>query len=193
MRVVFLMRRLQNLLTQYTCLMKGYVLSKFYAGIGSRQTPKEILELMALIGARLEKMGWTLRSGGANGADSAFATHPLPENMEVYLPWSGFNNIQSNLVGASPRAMEIAEGLHPAWNMCSQGAKKLHGRNVHQVLGKDIDPKTYSSFVICWTPNGAEVGGTATAIRLAKQVGIRVLNLANLDDLNHVIASLDIK
>ncbi len=164
---------------------------KFYAGIGSRKTPKDMLDLMTIISTKLEDKGWTLRSGGADGADSAFALGA--NDKEVYIPWSGFNNISSDLVGASAKAFSIAESLHPAWNRCSQGAKKLHARNVHQVLGEDIDPKTYSSFVICWTPNGQDVGGTATAIKLARQVGIRVFNLANLDDLNRIVASLDIK
>lgn len=156
---------------------------KFYAGIGSRQTPQHILELMTIIGTKLRDQGWTLRSGGANGADTAFTLGIDRKDTEIYLPWNGFNDCSSDFIGASPQAMEIAERLHPAWGRCSQGAKKLHGRNVHQILGKDIDPKTYSSFVICWTPNGADVGGTATAIKLARQVGIRVINLAIPKDL----------
>lgn len=166
---------------------------KTYAGIGSRQTPKEILELMTIIGVKLRDKGYILRSGGANGADTAFTLGIERKDTEIFLPWNGFNDSSSNFVGASDEAMRIAKSIHPAWDKCSQGAKKLHGRNVHQVLGKDINPKTYSHFVICWTPDGKDVGGTATAIKLARQANIRVLNLANLDDLNHVIATLDIK
>lgn len=43
-----------------------------YAGIGSRQTPDDILELMHRIGSTLAINGFTLRSGGAVGADTAF-------------------------------------------------------------------------------------------------------------------------
>ena len=43
-----------------------------YAGIGSRETPKEILKEMTKIGQELESKGYTLRSGGAIGADKAF-------------------------------------------------------------------------------------------------------------------------
>jgi tRNA A37 N6-isopentenylltransferase MiaA len=32
--------------------------------------------------------------------------------------------------------------------------------------------------VICWTPGGKTVGGTATAIRLAERNQIEVINLA---------------
>lgn len=148
---------------------------------------------MAIIGLKLKEKGYILRSGGADGADTAFTKNLENEDMQIFLPWNGFNGHQSNFVGATQRAYEIAEWIHPAWNRCSQGARKLHARNVHQVYGWDIDPKTYSQFVICWTPRGEDVGGTATAIKLARHVGIKVLNLANLDDLNRIVASLDIK
>ena len=47
-------------------------MSKIYTGIGSRNTPKEVLELMKTIGKYLGCLGYELRSGGADGADSAF-------------------------------------------------------------------------------------------------------------------------
>ena len=45
---------------------------KFYAGIGSRETPVNILYMMKKLARALGKSDWTLRSGGAKGADSAF-------------------------------------------------------------------------------------------------------------------------
>lgn len=47
-------------------------MSKIYTGIGSRETPPDILELMTKIARFMFKQGFTLRSGGADGADSAF-------------------------------------------------------------------------------------------------------------------------
>lgn len=46
--------------------------SMTYAGIGSRNTPEPVLALMQRCATRLEVLGYTLRSGGANGADSSF-------------------------------------------------------------------------------------------------------------------------
>ena len=154
---------------------------KYYAGIGSRQTPPDILDLMGKVAIKLRDDGWILRSGGADGADTAFAQQLERTDVEVFIPWRGFNGIDSDLIGATNRALQIAEANHPAWNRCSQGARKLHARNVHQVYGWDIDPTTYSRFVICWTPGAERVGGTATAIKLAENVGIEVFNLANAD------------
>jgi predicted Rossmann fold nucleotide-binding protein DprA/Smf involved in DNA uptake len=43
-----------------------------YAGIGSRETPKEVLKSMTNYAKELSATGWVLRSGGADGADTAF-------------------------------------------------------------------------------------------------------------------------
>ena len=43
-----------------------------YAGIGSRSTPPEVQAVMRTLANNLEYTGFTLRSGGAKGADSAF-------------------------------------------------------------------------------------------------------------------------
>ena len=44
-----------------------------YAGIGSRATPESILADMTTIAGWLARTGWHLASGGADGADTAFA------------------------------------------------------------------------------------------------------------------------
>ena len=149
-----------------------------YAGIGSRRSPLDTLAEMKTIGKELAIRGWTLRSGGATGADSCFeqGCDEVKGSKEIFLPWKGFNNSTSQLFTPSQEALLMAEKIYPAWNNCSQGAKKLHARNCHQLLG--IDLKTPADLVICWTPGGKEVGGTATAIKLARENGVRIINLA---------------
>jgi len=44
----------------------------YYAGIGSRSTPDNVLGIMEKLGIVLAKKGFILRSGGADGADKAF-------------------------------------------------------------------------------------------------------------------------
>ena len=76
--------------------------------------------------------------------------------------------------------------LHPAPQRCSDYAKQLHMRNGLEVLGHELDsPK--SRFVVCWTPNAQEVGGTAQAIRLARKYNIPVFNLANPEHLDRIL------
>ena len=55
------------------------------------------------------------------------------------------------------------------------GVKKLHTRNVAQVLGDDCSSP--ADAVICWTPDGSDSGGTGQAIRIAWAYNIRVFNL----------------
>ena len=72
----------------------------------------------------------------------------------------------------------MAAKFHPNWNRLSKGAKALHARNCHQVLGSDLS--TPSEFIVCWRQN---TGGTMQAVRIAEHYGIRVYNLANGDDM----------
>ena len=45
---------------------------KYYTGVGSRETPQEVLSLMREYSRIMALLGWSFRSGGANGADTAF-------------------------------------------------------------------------------------------------------------------------
>ena len=138
---------------------------KFYAGIGSRKTPANILKIMTKMAEYLDIQKYILRSGAASGADQAFENGT--SNKEIYLPQH-----------TTDEAIELASQIHPAWNRCGDYDKKLHGINVQIVLGKDlISP---SSFVICWTPNGKKVGGTSLGIRVAEKHNIPVYNLFDM-------------
>lgn len=155
-----------------------------YAGIGSRETPEDILGMMRDIAKALALRGYTLRSGGAQGADQAFEYGtPACYDMEIFVPWSGFEN-KPDLMKLTPgelgNAMKIAEQFHPNWAACSQGARKLHTRNVFQVLGRDL--QSPSKFVICWTRDGKATGGTGQALRIAEHHKIPIINLQRLED-----------
>lgn len=149
---------------------------KYYAGIGSRETPKEILDLFITLGEGLAKTGYTLRSGHAQGADQAFekGCDKAGGSKEIYLPWRGFENSKSELVVSNPKAFAIASTFHPRYPYLSQGAQKLQARNSHQVLGKDLNEA--SDFIICWTKDGKGSGGTGQAIRIANYYKIPVFD-----------------
>lgn len=152
-----------------------------YAGIGSRRTPDEVLWQMDELGTALARAAWTLRSGGAPGADQAFEAgcDRAAGAKEIFVPWSGFEGRISGApgvyVGVGPRALELAKLYHPAWDRCSRGAQLLHGRNGYQVLGWRLDNPC--TLVICWTPDGRLEGGTAQALRIAQAFKIPVMNL----------------
>ena len=148
----------------------------FYAGIGSRSTPEHILRQMTVLANNLEREGFILRSGGANGADSAFARGVVDNlHKNIYLPWKGFNDDTSILFPPTPEAYKLAAKYHPAWKYCSGAAKSFHARNSHQLFGYQLDCPV--QFVLCWTPNGKTVGGIGQAIRIAQDCDIPVFNM----------------
>lgn len=156
-------------------------MAKIYTGIGSRSVPIPIAKQMTEFAIEAAKLGWTLRSGAAKGADSAFELGAVEK--EIFLPWQGFNYHKSNLCPPTSDAYKIASTIHPTYNGLQLSAKHLIARNMHQVMGYDM--KTPTEFVICWTPDGAEThvqyskrtGGTGTAIALASLAGIPVFNI----------------
>lgn len=164
-------------------------MKRCYAGIGSRSTPEDVLVLMEATAHRLGRDGWTLRSGGADGADSAFERgamramdldllEPWPE---VYLPWPNFNGRPDGPDAMVPQheAFNVASRHHPAWHRLSPWAKMLHARNVHQILGGDVNRPRLSAFVACWTPDGKGGGGTGQALRVAKSHGVPIFDLGD--------------
>lgn len=159
---------------------------RFYCGIGSRRTPDDIILLIAGIALRLSDRGWVLRSGAAEGADSAFANATAPDRRQLFIPWRGYNGCRGDVERLpTPGAFTIAADYHPSWEYLPRGARSLHARNAHQVLGGDLN--TPSEFVICWTPDGAtevtsqQTGGTGQAIRIACGYGVPVWNLQRED------------
>lgn len=156
---------------------------KFYAGIGSRDTPSNVLVDMAYIAKRLGEKGYTLRSGGADGADTWFEHGASSHERHIYLPWNGFNSryVDGKSYFACDENMllrDIALEYHPMWNKLTTAAKKLHTRNVAQVLGNVPSDEPKSEFVICWTPGGKGGGGTGQAIRIARAFDVPVYDLA---------------
>jgi hypothetical protein len=156
-----------------------------YAGVGSRSTPEDVLELMGDLAARLAGSGWRLRSGRARGADDAFerGAERVQGDVEVYRPdggWCGLEELTPG--GPTEAALALAKELHPAWGRCSEYVRRLHGRNGHQVLGPALDDPV--RFLCCWTPDGSldgsrrEAGGTGQALRVAVRFGVPVVNLA---------------
>lgn len=171
---------------------------KIYAGIGSRATPEPVLDQMRYIAEQAAQAGWTLRSGAAEGADSAFEEGCARQigARQIFLPWPEFNNRYSSFLNPEHAAFDIAADVHVRWKFLPPSAQSLHARNVHQVIGSFNDfPPQRSKCVVCWTPDGCETaesygaktGGTGSAIFLASALGIPVFNLKNPDRFEHVM------
>lgn len=155
---------------------------KYYTGIGSRETPPDLQTLMTKIAFALANDNWILRSGGANGADEAFERSATYKR--IYLPWAGFNNkYADNRSYIVPEYNEeMVLDYHPAPYRLSKAGMKLMSRNSYQVLGDNLDNP--SSFLVCWTSDGKASGGTAQAMRIAKDYKIPIYNLFIDEDID---------
>jgi len=175
--------------------------NKIYAGIGSRKTPLLICEVMEKLAIKLANKDCVLRSGGARGADTAFergCDSVLGVKQIFYIDkcvqriqrqdGSILDRESNYSLNSLQEAELLASKYHPNWNGLSKYIRKLHTRNVFQILGLNLN--CYSNFVLCWTPDGAKTettsktGGTGQAIRIANAYGIKVYNLADQEDLN---------
>ena len=151
-----------------------------YAGIGSRATPVRVVQDMTVMAGWLTKTGWHLASGGADGADTAFARGAPAGQRTLYLPWPSYNghggpDCRTLTPAELSACMALAARLHPAWHRCSPAVRKLHARNAAVLLGHQLYRPVHA--VVAWSPRGEIVGGTGMALRIAAEWGIPVLNL----------------
>ena len=187
---------------------QGPIHERSYAGIGARETPTVMLDAMEELARRLASSGWTLRTGFSPGADQAFARGAMQAGgeIELYLPSPGFESqALSLLVGDAPgsrgrgggavrvlsrptaQARQMAMEFHPAWHALDEPARLLRSRDVHEILGEDLEDPV--AMVICWTPDGSidgrgpGAGGTGQALRVADAHAVPVYNLARPEHL----------
>lgn len=145
----------------------------YYTGVGRRNTPRYVLELMEEIGVILAKQGYTLRTGNARGADAAFRKNVPNNKKEVYGP------VDYEESAYKEEIIKLITKARGSLNGLSEMGIALHGRNTFQVLGRYLDKP--SSFLIFWSPpignKGLVEGGTNTTVQLAIQQNIKTYNL----------------
>ena len=167
---------------------------RYYTGIGSRETPKDILVQMTSIAVLLTERSFTLRSGHADGADYAFERGA--ENAQIWLPSTNFNsklpvnkNHSYNVISTKDiLAFESVNKFHPSPNGLSDYVVKLMARNYRQVIGLN-EPN--SEFIICWTKDGGFTGGTGQALRIAKHFNIPIYNLFFSDSIENLLKKIN--
>lgn len=169
----------------------------YFTGVGSRNISEEEWETIKAVSAWIVSQGGILRSGKAEGSDSAFEQgveeSVEPSSKEIYIPWegAGMNQIPTHdkvFVLDKPSSVNYALSIEHVlsvmdqqhWDNLKQGGKKLHQRNTHQVLGQDLENPAPSLFLLACadnTRNGDVKGGTATAWKLAKKFNVPCLNI----------------
>ena len=145
-----------------------------YAGIGSRQTPPEVLKQMTEVAKQLESKGYTLNTGitfggKEEGADKAFSDGATNKNL-----------FSPEKQGSRAKEQAIANEMHPNPSALTQGALKLMARNTNQIFGDNLD--TPVDFVLFYAKETASIrpqGGTGQAVEMARLKGIPTINMAN--------------
>jgi len=147
---------------------------KIYTGVGDHKVaeiPQQRLVDTTVIARTLETWGFFLRSGGATGFDTAFERGVVdPNHMKIYDKDTNLN-VSEELWS---KAVEIALRNHKYPQNAMKFIRWL-GRNPFQVLGDNLDQP--SLFLICWTANGKDIGGTGTTMRVAKEYNVPIYNL----------------
>lgn len=154
----------------------------FYSGVGARDTPQDVMDLMTRLARRQAALGRILRSGRASrGADLAWEAG-AGNRKQI------FKAEQKQRQGDYPtleKAYFIASQHHDYWSYMPHVYRELFARNVHIVLGPDLDNP--SDHLICWTEDGVfqakdrtkKTGGTGHTIAVACAYGVPVFNLNN--------------
>ncbi|ALY07063.1 hypothetical protein VmeM32_00072 [Vibrio phage vB_VmeM-32] len=130
--------------------------------------------LMAKIGRYYADGQHIRRSGGAVGSDSIFIGE-VTELDEIYRPV--YRGIEHEII-IGDRFQNVARKLHPLYDELEYNQRLLINRNVAQIVGNG-NAILKSDLVVYYAPtkNGRVVGGTRTAVLLAKRLSIPCYNL----------------
>lgn len=187
---------------------------RFVAIIGSRGAPEDVLETLRLTGEVLCDNGVAITSGDADGCDlagyeGAMRSSSFPMvGARIYLAWSGYqyetrppryadNRIffDAQKFHNYEHAKQLAFNARGSFEGLGRGGIALHSRNPYQVLLDDL--KTPVASVICWAKpvgkKGNVKGGTNTAVRIALDHGVPVINLATDEGMKKIESFLERK
>ncbi|MCZ7861144.1 hypothetical protein O9X98_06960 [Agrobacterium salinitolerans] len=140
---------------------------RYYSGVGMREPEQEADAVIARFAKQAAADGFVLRTAKGKGVDRLFVTHH-----------DGDKELIKDKLVPPPRAYEIAERHHGAWDLCDDRARKLHAMNVMIYLGPSLDSPV--SFNLVWSPADIDSpGGSALGMRVCREFGIETFNLRN--------------
>jgi hypothetical protein len=160
-------------------------LYKPYVGTGNKETPDDVLKRMSVIAKTLEQFDFVLRTGGLEGPDAVF--EDSVKNLELYIPWKGFNNKESKNYFNTTQSLDVAKMFHFGFDKLKPAIQAFLAKNVRMVLGKDL--KSPAMFIVCWSEDGVEhvkdrtssTGNIGHIIAIASSMKIPVFNLGKPD------------
>lgn len=149
-----------------------------------REYPAEIKEKIYHLINKLLARKITVR---INGDDPEFYNRVKTlsdTHIEWYIPWKGFNDIETKHYFNTATAKQTAELNFTGWEKLPDPVKSMLARNVRMIFGDKNN--SICLCVILWTKDGAsklseitrETGKNSFTIKLASSYGFPVINLA---------------
>jgi hypothetical protein len=163
--------------------------------IGTRD-PSSLQAQIAKHAAEELSKTFRIRTGGADGIDTIAMENSIPANLDVFLPWASYNRGKvpagCNIIVYNPNKdhnwTRSVRQFHPAPNNLTRGAIALHARNYGIVAEANI---------VLALPGPSGQGGTGQGIRVAKGMGITVVEVwknhtasvsSVMEDLNRLLS-----
>lgn len=148
-----------------------------------RDFPEEIKQKLVSIASKFINKGYTVRY---NGDDKNLhnSIHAFSSKLtEAYVPWKGFEEIDSKLSWNTKTANHIAQENFPAWDKIPNLVKAMMARNVRLIFGSRNNSPT--KVVITWSPDGAtrypevtrDTGRSSFIISVASKYTFPVINI----------------
>lgn len=156
-----------------------------YAVAGNKDMPQEIVDRLVEVTKQLDAQGYTVRIGGTDPFEDAI--EKVVKNIEVHLPFRGFNNKESKFSYVSDRAKAVASMFHPTFESMSKGVQTFLAKNARLILGDRMNQPAL--FLLVWTEDGADnikkrtakTGFAGHPIAIASSLPIPIFNLASPD------------
>lgn len=177
--------------------MEGYKPYKACACLSNQDAPDEIKSVCEKLARVLVENGYTIRTSGGKGGEEAFEKG-AGDKVEVYIPWKGFDQKQSQFCKTKDEAKDVVRQFSPSFESLSKGVQTIIASKAHVILGKDLNSPI--RFLVVWSLDGAETkkectaktGFVSTPIKIAESIQIPVFNLKRSDALERIRALIQL-
>lgn len=160
---------------------KDFVLYKPYVVAGNKDAPASIIEDIKEFVKKIEGLGYITRTSVMSEVETE--TESIAKNMELYLPWNGFNEKESKFYFNDDLSKQAAKKYSPVYDSLKPVIQTFLAKNARMVLGQKLNSNAL--FLLCWSEDGVEhkkdvtarTGNIGHIILIANSIGIPVFNL----------------
>lgn len=150
----------------------------------NRDFPEEVKENLLKVVNRLVSKGYTVRYNAEEPEIHNRIQAISKKNTEAYLPWKGFNDLESKHYWNTLTAKHIAQTNFIAWEKVPNAVQAMLARDVRTLFGDRNNSVTMG--LITWSPDGVETAEAVTKetgrasfiIKLAAKYNFDVTNIA---------------